>query len=347
MYNVAIIGCGSIGALKNDKHDRPGGDNILTHAHAVVNNPKLELLTVVDSDYDRAEKAHKKWQTRYITSAVKYLRDDEAYDAVCIATPTETHLETVKEVLKHTKPKVIVMEKPMGKNLSEAKEIKKLCDDAGATIVGGYQRLYTEEYSPSYTQFWDRLHPGDDTPKTFIQNCTLHYTRGIKREASHALSLFLTWFGEFKDGRILPGKALDDYSKDDLTYPAHLEFERCPHVFLIPCNGNKYAIFDIQVVTENEIAIFCDHGEKQFVRYKYDEPVYGDYQMMPGPLSASVLYHYDMEIAKTALPGLWWEVYHVLSGQIKDDEELTCDEKLTCPADHMIAVHEIYERLGL
>ncbi len=43
VYKVAIIGAGSIGALKDDGVDYLRSPNVLTHANAVTANPRTEL----------------------------------------------------------------------------------------------------------------------------------------------------------------------------------------------------------------------------------------------------------------------------------------------------------------
>ena len=60
-YNVAIIGVGSIGALKNNQFDSPDTDNIFTHAHACYNHPQVDKIGFFDTDLDKALKAMEKW----------------------------------------------------------------------------------------------------------------------------------------------------------------------------------------------------------------------------------------------------------------------------------------------
>ena len=65
MYNVLIIGAGSVGTSKPDKYDSPLTENILTHAHAVYNNDDLKIIGIVDKDLKKAKKAGKKWSCFY------------------------------------------------------------------------------------------------------------------------------------------------------------------------------------------------------------------------------------------------------------------------------------------
>ncbi len=60
-YTAAIIGCGSIGALKPDEYDHKEGKNILTHAHALYNNIQIKEIIFIDSDEDKMNAARMKW----------------------------------------------------------------------------------------------------------------------------------------------------------------------------------------------------------------------------------------------------------------------------------------------
>jgi predicted dehydrogenase len=63
------------------------------------------------------------------------LLKDPAVDIVDIAVPPHKLLEVIKEAVKHADHiKGILAQKPMGVNYSEAKEIVKLCSDAGITL---------------------------------------------------------------------------------------------------------------------------------------------------------------------------------------------------------------------
>ena len=56
-YKAAVIGCGSIGALKDDFKDMVGQNNPLTHAGAIHKNPNIDLIAVIDNDTSKSLKA--------------------------------------------------------------------------------------------------------------------------------------------------------------------------------------------------------------------------------------------------------------------------------------------------
>lgn len=49
-------------------------------------------------------------------------------DLVVVSTPISQHFKNIKETLLIIKPKIILCEKPLGKDLNDAQKIKKLCE---------------------------------------------------------------------------------------------------------------------------------------------------------------------------------------------------------------------------
>ena len=57
MRKAMVIGAGSIGAMKPDAYDYPGGKKTLTVAHALWNNEEIDLEYIVDTDPKKAKAA--------------------------------------------------------------------------------------------------------------------------------------------------------------------------------------------------------------------------------------------------------------------------------------------------
>src|SRR4030067_222288 len=96
-YKAAVIGCGSIGALKDNKYDSPEmPHNILTHAHAYYDCPDTELVAVIDMDIEKAKKAGDKWGCSTDTDILNFR--NENIDIISVCTPTETHFDILKLV---------------------------------------------------------------------------------------------------------------------------------------------------------------------------------------------------------------------------------------------------------
>lgn len=341
-YKVAIIGCGSIGALKPDKYDSPSTPNILTHAHAVYNHKQTDLVAVLDQDHEKIERAAAKWKKDKIIRAYRgdhihcldLLRIDKP-DILILATPTDTHYSILKNIIEfhYHKPRLIIAEKPFCENLEQAKEIAYLYQEFNIPILVNYTRRF--ETAHRTVKLWiDSGYLGQ------IRHCRIIYTRGLKREASHAIDLCNWWFGncllgyimEYQEGFYPHDSILCDYSKDDPSYTVYLRYKDGPKIYLSPMDGRDYSIFEIDILgTEGRVRI-VNHG-LQIQKYSViPEPVYGDYNTLN--------YTNDSYIESCMTTAL----IDVLNNTISYLED---SGHLYCTAQDAVAVHRIYDMLRI
>jgi predicted dehydrogenase len=245
IYKVAIVGAGSIGAMKADKYDSPKGKNILTHAHAVVTHPRTELKYIVDSNAQKALAAAKKWGCLALATMKDLV--GAGIDIVILATPTDLHYEHLLYIIDYIKPRLIIAEKPFCSNLEQAKKILHKSKQKDISIIVDYIR----RFDPELQRLKKEMAAGAFGPGGVL-HAKLTYTRGLVHEACHAIDMFNYLFGKFIRGEILNGNGsvLEDRSFNDPTYAAHLAYEYCPHVFLCPADGRKFAIFDFEILFE-------------------------------------------------------------------------------------------------
>lgn len=117
-----VIGCGGIA----DRRTLPG----------MMNADNAELVAVMDVNPDFAEKCKEKYGAKYsFTDEAKLLALEEI-EAVYIATPVFCHKKqafAAAEAGKH-----IFLEKPVGLNVAEAREISDFCDKKGVKLGVGF-----------------------------------------------------------------------------------------------------------------------------------------------------------------------------------------------------------------
>ena len=316
MYNAVIIGAGSIGALKPDKYDSPETDNILTMAHAFHNHPDINLIGIVDTNPKKAGEAAKKWNTDpYIDITIK-----NKIDIIAVCVLTQNHKQVLDEVLYY-KPQIIMAEKPFCTHLITAKHIH---NKTNTPILINYTRRYVPQIEALRNAICAGVYGK-------IYHAKLTYTRGLKREACHAIDLFNWMFGKCISGQILSKNGLNDFSNTDRTYPVYLEYKYCPHVFLCPVDGRDYAVFDIEIFTEKGKILLNEHSLKIEHYNVIPEKTYGDYKML-GDLFFTV--KTDL---KTALMNYVQNAIDVIEGK----------RKPICTSSDAIKVHEVYEKLGV
>lgn len=179
--NVGVVGLGY------------WGPNLLRVASE---NPRLNVSWMCDVDEDRLERLSRRVPTARTTSRFQDLLDDDALDAVVIATPVYTHVELCTRSLaagKHT-----FVEKPLATSSAQASDLVDLAALHRRALMCGH----TFVYSPAVRAVRRMLDAGTLGDVYFISssrvNLGLH-----QRDISvvwdlgpHDFSILLHWLGE-------------------------------------------------------------------------------------------------------------------------------------------------------
>ncbi len=99
---IALIGAGLMGSL---------------HARVVSQSPDAELSCVVDPDQAAGAQVADRFRTRWVPK----LDDLGPFDAVIVASPTETHVEWARNAIEAGKP--VLVEKPLSEDLAESRNL--------------------------------------------------------------------------------------------------------------------------------------------------------------------------------------------------------------------------------
>lgn len=327
-YDVIIIGCGSIGAIKPDKFDSPETKNILTWGHAFFYLKGDYSLTLhfIDYDLNKAKLASEKWGGKAYKDLETFRKENTNNNKriFVVAVPTNKHFKVLSRVIKFN-PSLVIAEKPFTDNLEDAKTIRY---------------LYLKKNIPLMVDYIRRFDPVTSVIKNAIdldmlgniQQCRVIYNRGFKREASHALDLMHLFFGEYKSGLILDtNDVLIDYDKHDPSYTAHLSFELCRNVLVLPADGREFSIFEIDILGTKGRYTLVDHGKFLRKHSVIQEPTYGNYNTLCST--------YDLQETKLTTALLF-----------AAENALHCaerGERLFCTADNAIDTHKIYYKLGV
>ncbi len=129
---VGVIGCGKMGRL---------------HTRVYSQMPQVKLVGVFDAVPESAAQAADQYGTRAFTDLEELLSQVRA---ITIATPTITHLETARACLAHGV--ACLIEKPLAKNSTEARQIVDLASKAGVVVQVGH----VERFNPA-VRAMDRL----------------------------------------------------------------------------------------------------------------------------------------------------------------------------------------------
>lgn len=324
--NLCVIGMGQVGGLRNCNNDYPDSPAIITHCRAAYEAKKKGLIDkfyVCDNERTKIFKAYTKWNASQGFTSIFNIKDK--VDIFVIATPTNTHYKILENILKLKKlPKLVICEKPFTGSLKEANDIKKEYDKRKIPIVINYVRNYCDEI----TDLAISLRNGFEGK---IISANLKYTRGLIRDGSHGIDLFNLFFGQFKTGKILNTKGFNDYSEDDLTYPVYLQYQLCDNVFMIPFDGRKYSIFEMEILTERWKIVLTDHSRKIFYYPAMAEKIYGNFKSMSSTYDIQLHNEVENSIYRTLLNSINYIVNK--------------KTKLMCTAENAIKVHEVLDKL--
>ena len=142
-YTAALIGCGKIGSLFADDPLMKG--DVFSHAEAYTVCPDTELIAVVDTDRAAVDKCGDRWHVANRYSSVEELLENQLFDIVSIATPTETHFPILMELLSgRNRPRAILCEKPIASKLSEAEHAVALAKEKGVVLAVMHMRRYAK-----------------------------------------------------------------------------------------------------------------------------------------------------------------------------------------------------------
>ena len=219
-YKCMIIGLGQIGLGYDLAIDLEG--MIFTHSKAFSLHSDFELLCGVDSAQDRCTLFSEYYSKPSFTS-IKSALETHTPDVVVIACPTNLHYEAINTVLRYSKPQVILCEKPLAYDLTEARAIVDVCESAGVMLFVNYMR----RADPGAIEVKRRIDTGQITQPI---KGVAWYSKGLLHNGSHLFNLLEFWLGSFIEARVLnSGRKL---SNQDSEPDIQVVFQRGTVIFM-------------------------------------------------------------------------------------------------------------------
>lgn len=260
-YKAVIIGAGKIAA----GYDTPKSKVVLTHAHALSNNPRIELVGIADTDSGRGNVEAKKWKTAYWADVHAMLAEVNP-DIIVIATPNETHKDLLLEAFK-AKPKVIVVEKPVVNEKNEMSIIRRAGVKAGVPVIVNFRRRFDSTVS----EIRDGLIKGTYGE---VLGANALYSKGILHNGSHMIDLARYLFGEMTSGQA--HFSTDDYPLGLPSVGGVASFERCPQFYLMTGDERSFYVFEMTILTEKCRIRFIHEGRDVTFEEVVCDTVYPD-----------------------------------------------------------------------
>lgn len=234
-YTAAVIGCGRVGVqMEGD----PGKPKPATHTGAFIKSSRIKLVGAAEVDLTTRRRAQKFMPGMPIFSNADELLKKTKPDIVAIATPDKTHWPMVRVAAKYN-PKLIIDEKPIADNISDAKKIISLCKKKGIVLLINYMR----RFDPVLHKLGEKIRGGELGK---IQQARCLYVNGLRNSGSHAIDLLRWYLGEVKwvQGWKNPYAAFSH--KGDGNVDAILMMKNGTRVILQSLNIKNYSIFEIE-----------------------------------------------------------------------------------------------------
>ena len=198
IYKVVIIGLGKAGLLYDLKKD-----NFFSHSHAISKKKRLKLVAGVDIDKKKAEIFKNRFNSK-VYSSLKDLIKKEYFDIAVISVPTDKQYRVINDLIRLTKNKTILCEKPCTNNLGEIENIYKKLKKRKINLFVNFQRISLKSSEKIYKILKQE--------EKVIINVT--YSQGVLNSASHYITLFLSFFSN-KDIKIIKYKNYKSNIKND------------------------------------------------------------------------------------------------------------------------------------
>jgi len=241
LFKTAIIGLGQIG-YKLDED--PIRKLIWSHAKGYQTHNKTTLVAVSDINKANYENFNNNYPNiKFYDNYVNMVKEEDI-DIISICAPTTNHLSIVKSLTNKNPPKAIFIEKPMGKSLSDAKEIVKLCKQNSIVLAVNYMRRWDVLYK--YISDYLKMKSLGE-----IQTIIAYGTTALMTSTSHLIDLMVFLGGEVE---WLLGALQNDYVRYKGKIPdpggiALIKFNNNCFGFLKGTSKNqKNFMFEIDIV---------------------------------------------------------------------------------------------------
>ena len=141
-YQAAIIGTGRIGFLlgKDRRREHPAA-----HTAALNANKRIKLIAGCDIDGTRLALWQKENPQAKIFGHIDKLLSETSADIITVAVNEDAHLSTTLKVL-NSRPRLVILEKPVALNTEEAYKIKEASDNLNVPVMINHERRFSKDY---------------------------------------------------------------------------------------------------------------------------------------------------------------------------------------------------------
>lgn len=266
-YRVLIVGLGQV-SVGYDLYSKDNS-SIYTHAKAFSTHQHFELVCGVDPDQVACERFSSHYDIASERDLSVALGKHDPH-VVVVASPTSNHADAIKIITTRSKVQLVLCEKPIASNLTDACNIIEWCKRSNTLLYVNYLR----RVCPSTLRVKDLMKDG--TIETPLKG-TAWYTRGLIHNGSHFFNLLEFWLGPMKDFKIVTRKGLANSS--DIEPDVLVQFDSSSVLFLASGVGN-IAHHEMQLIGPTGRLSYLNGGEKTLWQRSKGHSSFPGYRML-------------------------------------------------------------------
>jgi predicted dehydrogenase len=235
------------------------------------NRQRSSVAWVIDRDASRLEEVRSRFPDVKIAEEPSEALDDDAVDAVVVATPTTTHYELAKEALRLGKH--VMVEKPLARSSREAQDLTDTAEAAGRVLMVGHVFVYNAAVR-RVKEYIDAGMLGRVYYVSMVRTNLGPIRTDVNAAwdlAAHDLSIADHWLGAPAESASAVGGGWINPGLEDAVF-ATLRYPRDVLVNLHVSWLNPRKARDITVVGENKMLTFDDMNLTEPIRI-YDKGV--------------------------------------------------------------------------
>lgn len=263
-----IVGLGQIGMGYDYKEDYHV--SCLTHLNAILAHDGYVLVGGFDVSLERRNMFESKSKVSSFDDLLEGLTKTNP-DFVILSTPTETHFEILKTILKQKSLKAILCEKPVSYDDEEATQMVELCQKNNVKLFVNYQRFYL----PSSDVIKKRLFPSNIKIEFLKGVCW--YSKGLIHNGGHFINLLESWLGNLKSIESIESHQY--WSNEDTEPDALLSFQN-GKVFFISSRESDFSHYSIELVTSEGKLTYKNGGDEIYWQDKVPDTTFPGYTIL-------------------------------------------------------------------
>ncbi len=278
-YKSVIIGVGRIGfSLGFDKkREQPA-----SHTMALLQNKKINLIGAADSNSENL----KNWK-KFVKNAQIFSSSDDLYkslqpDIIIIAVNEEFHKQECLKAI-NAKPKLVILEKPVALNSTQAEEIQKCAEKNDVPIMVNHERRFSQDYNiaKNYISKIGKLQSVRGELYSGLRIYAPEFENdgsySLLHDGTHLVDIIQFLLDENLENPIVTGIFYDE-KNIVRNFSVHYKTQKCPDVSIFMSGRSRFFSFGVDILgTEGRICI--GNGYAKFYKRKESKLYTGFYSL--------------------------------------------------------------------